>query len=100
MPTGYLRRLKARVLGVKVSADSGEVSLDAGAITRWQFDHHKGFVYSFIHTALHGPAMNQHANWKKLCTLSEVLLSEHPLRFNAVGFLEAKFWSFSATRMG
>ncbi|KAL8639312.1 MAG: hypothetical protein Q9228_003644 [Teloschistes exilis] len=80
VPTGYLRKLVANIIGVRVSADSGEVPvigvdvmkkapLDAAAITQWQFDHHKGFVYSFIDTVVHGPLMNQHADWKKLCDI-------------------------------
>lgn len=80
MPTGYLRKLVARIVGVKVSADSGEVPfvgadvkkkvpLGAAAITEWQFGHHKGFIYSFIDTVVHGPLMNQHSDWKKLCDI-------------------------------
>lgn len=80
MPTSYLRRLEARVVGVKVSADSEQVPvigadieqkipLDAAAITPWQLNHHKDFVYSSIDTSVHWPPMNQHANWRKLCDM-------------------------------
>ncbi|KAL8634650.1 MAG: hypothetical protein Q9228_007762 [Teloschistes exilis] len=80
VPTSYLRKLVAGILGIKVSADlwntpidgadiKKEVPLDAGAISQWQFEHHKGFVYSFIDTLVHGPLMNQHADWKKLCDI-------------------------------
>ncbi|KAL8722837.1 MAG: hypothetical protein Q9225_000724 [Loekoesia sp. 1 TL-2023] len=79
VPSSYLRRLVAGILGVNssdagrkdaASSDSkGVVSVDVAAITQWQFDHHHGFVHSFIDTIAHGPLMNQHTDWRRVCDI-------------------------------
>ena len=45
---------------------SGKETLDVGAIVQWQFDHHKGFVHSFISTVVYGPYMHQQSHWRKV----------------------------------
>lgn len=79
IPFSYLRRLVGNILGVTQSSvraadlTAGEVKehneLDIPAIVQWQFDHHKGFVHSFINTIAHGPLMFQHKDWKKVCDI-------------------------------
>ncbi|KAL9598456.1 MAG: hypothetical protein Q9219_004492 [cf. Caloplaca sp. 3 TL-2023] len=79
IPSGYLRKLVAEILGAKqseaVNTDSVPkdittiASLSSAAITQWQFDFHEGIVHSFIDTILHGPLMHQHSDWKKVCSI-------------------------------
>ena len=92
VPYRYLRRLVGNLLGVSPSPtilDSSrsdgegqtgpEVSqttksidkgvIDIPAIVQWQFDHHRGFVHSFIDTIKYGPLMHQHSDWKGICNL-------------------------------
>ena len=74
VPSSYLRRLVANILGVKLSGvsleqmDSSNAEtrsrLDVPAIVQWQFDNHNGFVHSFINTIAHGPLMHQHSDWR------------------------------------
>lgn len=79
VPDSYLRRLVGNILGVdlsntavrKAALTTGKeiVTLDMATVAQWQFDHHEGFVYSFIDTIIHGPLMNQHADWKRVCNI-------------------------------
>ena len=91
-PFSYLRRLVGLLLGVSLSPapidhtnfdDDNETGpevvieakptktgvIDIPAIVQWQFDHHKGFVHSFINTIRHGPLMNEYSDWKKACNV-------------------------------
>ena len=88
VPSTYLRRTVGKLLGVNLSPTSiaprpyqvrddtgpetpkdretvGKETLDAGTIVQWQFDHNKGFVHSFINSAIYGPLMHQESDWKK-----------------------------------
>lgn len=88
VPSTYLRTLVGKLLGVNLSSspialkgrqvkddtdpqkprDSEGVKediLDVGAIVQWQFDHNRGFVHSFIGTAVYGPLMHQQSDWQK-----------------------------------
>lgn len=88
VPSNYLRTLVGKLLGVnlstpsialkgrqveddtdpKIPKDSERVrqdTLDVSAIVQWQFDHHKGFVHSFINTIIYGPIMHQQSDWKR-----------------------------------
>ena len=92
LPSFYLRKLAASLLGVGLlatpldssspnaqdlkrlgSADKlstiDKNALDSATILQWQFDHHKGFVHSFINTIIHGPLMNQQPDWQKTCNI-------------------------------
>lgn len=88
VPSAYLRMLVGKLLEVNLSSPSialedrqvkndtgpqiskdrkpvGKETLDVGAIVQWQFDHHKGFVHSFVNTIMYGPIMHQQPDWKK-----------------------------------
>ena len=75
----YLRKLVGQILGVKLSNGrplmdfpdkaTNNALPDMQAIVQWQFDHHKGFVHSFVDTVAHGPFMYQHSDWKKVCDI-------------------------------
>lgn len=92
VPSSYLRRLTGNLLEVSLSptpldssrSDSEdktslEVSqavkgidkgtVDVPAIVQWQFDHHQGFVHSFINTIENGPYMHQHSEWERACNM-------------------------------
>ncbi len=92
VPYSYLRRMVGNLLGVSSSpapldssrSDSEDQaglkvsqatqSVDKGlinvsAIVQWQFDHHRGFVHSFINTIEHGPFMHQHMDWRRICSV-------------------------------
>ena len=92
VPYSYLRRLVGNLLGVslwsvpldssrlgsgdqtdpKVSQATKSVEkgmIDASAIVQWQFDHHRGFVHSFINTIEYGPLMHQHSDWERICNV-------------------------------
>ena len=47
----------------------GKDQLNIPGIVQWQFDHHKGFCYSFVNTIRYGPIMNQESDWVKLCDI-------------------------------
>lgn len=90
VPSGYLRRLVGNIVGVSLRPTPVEdltnrnvknhTSLDMASITQWQFDYHKGFVYSFVDTVLHGPLMNQHSDWRRLCDIIKGSRSELAIR--------------------
>ena len=92
VPLAYLRRLVGKILGVTLSGvpinqtlsetnvlaapgvpPSSETrenqDLDIPAIVQWQFDNHRGFVHSFVNTINHGPLMQQHSEWSKICKI-------------------------------
>lgn len=92
VPQYYLRKLVANLLGVSrfptplhfsksdyqdqtVPETSREVEgvhkeiIDIPRIVQWQFDHHKGFMHSFINTIRHGPYMYQHSEWEGICNV-------------------------------
>ena len=96
VPRTYLRKLVGKILGVNVTAESfapgpsqvvdvtgpeiprdgeavGKETLDTGGIIQWQFDHNKGFVHSFINSAIYGPIMHQQSDWKKI---SDIIKAE------------------------
>ena len=75
-----MRKLVGNLLGVRqtddqrVDAKSGSIkeredALDIPAVVQWQFDHHKGFVSSFVDTLANGPIMFQHTDWKRVCNI-------------------------------
>ena len=45
----------------------GKDKVDIPWIVQWQFDHHRGFCYSFADTLRCGPIMNQESDWVKFC---------------------------------
>ncbi len=57
----FERTEEARKMGVEV--------LDIAGIVQWQFDNHKGFVYSFVNTLQNVPIQNQHSDWKRVCSI-------------------------------
>ena len=88
VPSTYLRTVVGKLLGVNLSAppnaledrqvkndsDSQKTkdfervrqdTLDVGAIVQWQYDHNRGFIHSFIGTAVYGPLMHQQSDWRK-----------------------------------
>ena len=88
VPSLYLRRAVATLLGVTVSnkavpknvgrSSGHEVAkgtriamrkavLDIPGIVQWQFNFHKGFCHNFVDTIAFGPIMNQHSDWRKVC---------------------------------
>ncbi len=92
VPYSYLRRMVGSLLGVNSSpvpldcsrsdtedqagfeVSQATKSIDEGlidvpAIVQWQFDHHRGFVHSFISTIEHGPLMHQHTDWERICSV-------------------------------
>lgn len=92
LPGKYVRRAVGKLVGVpspetgeKLSAGLEDVDSDPEAveetalmgqkkinvkeIVQWQFDHHKGFCHSFVDTIRHGPIMNQHSDWRRVCDL-------------------------------
>ena len=86
VPFSYLRRLVSKILEVKLtrvtpspmtSDNATQISsLDLAAIRQWQFENHKGFVYSFINTTAYGPIMHQQADWEKTCNIIKGKTSE------------------------
>lgn len=77
IPSRLLRNLVAKILGASLSSTpppsetAKPVSvdnLDLPALWQWQFDHHKGFIHSFIDTTQHGPITHQHEDWRKACS--------------------------------
>ena len=82
VPTSYLRRLTARVIGVNPHGQGTPPAAqpelekrvdpkdpDLPALWQWQFDHHEGFVTSFADTIQNGPAQNQHEEWRRVCNI-------------------------------
>ena len=85
----YLRRRVGQVLGVHVdrkhkgtvrdetdpprNGATQDSSLDecpdVAGIVQWQFDHHLGFIHSFIDTIRQRPAMHQHHDWQQVCDI-------------------------------
>lgn len=90
-PRQHLANLVGKLLGVKTnrrfnptsdkgiqeaditSAPSGhnpkpeqDSTPDLPNIVQWQYDHHQGFLHSFIDTTQHGPLMHQHKDWEKV----------------------------------
>lgn len=75
VPTIYLRRLVATIIGVSSSIHRPKArvksepvttdNLDLPALWQWQFDKHEGFVDAFIDTTQNGPLQRQHEGWKK-----------------------------------
>ena len=85
----YLRRRVGQVLGVNADKKQNETlkvetdrprdgatqasrpdeSQDVAGIVQWQFDHHLGFIHSFIDTIRQRPAMYQHHDWQQVCDI-------------------------------
>ena len=57
----FERTREAKMMGVEV--------LDIAGMVQWQFDNHKGFVYSFVNTLQNVPIQNQHSDWKRVCNV-------------------------------
>lgn len=77
VPSRLLRDLVAKILGTTLSPsplpleNATPVSvdnLDLPSLWQWQFDHHKGFIHSFVDTTQHGPLMHQHEDWTRACS--------------------------------
>ena len=60
-------------VGLEDSVNSARLSdgrlLDVPAVVQWQLEHHKGFVHSFVDTIRHGPIMQEHSDWQKVCDI-------------------------------
>ena len=80
VPASYLRRIVGKILGValvippvkselEVSHSRKSFYPDVPAIVQWQFDFHKGFLYSFVNTIKYGPIMHQQPDWIKTCSM-------------------------------
>lgn len=39
---------------------------DVAGIVQWQYDHHAGFVHSFIKTIRYGALKHEHETWKRV----------------------------------
>ena len=102
VPSTYLRILVGKLLGVNLSIPSsalnggqveddtdpkipkdservGADTLDIGGIVQWQFDHHKGFVHSFIDTTIYGPIMHQQSDWKRASDIIKGVVVTSPM---------------------
>ena len=88
----YLQQTVGKVLGVTVSNEArsikddlgedvnqleevkkdfaiGKQTFDVPRIVQWQFDHHKGFCYSFANTIKCRFMMNQESDWSRVCDI-------------------------------
>ena len=100
-PFSYLRKLVGNILGLYYTGAASKVTridedsptaLDASqelqrttferpnvaAIVQWQFDHHHGFVHSFVNTVKHGPIMHQQSEWSNICEVIKGTTSPRP----------------------
>ena len=96
VPSWYLRRLVGKILGLNLVrgaqkeqlgdtgsgvrdtngsteaptvSDQKDTDLDIPAIVQWQFDHHQGFVHSFVDNIKHGPILDHRADYDKACAI-------------------------------
>lgn len=87
IPSRYLKRLVGKALVLNLNSlphmshnqtdetmsreeDShmpGNRISDISDVVQWQYDHHQGFIHSFINTIQHGPLMHQHSDWRRVC---------------------------------
>ena len=68
VPGDMARELEQKDIGreYEFGKEAEEFTFDVSTTVRQQFDHHGGFVDSFISTIGTGPTQNKHDEWKKV----------------------------------
>ena len=102
VPSGYLRNLVGKLLGVDTANQPnrlkdaahentgpeaphkkepfGKRTLDIPGVVQWQFDYHHGFCHSFVNTIAYGPIMHQQSDWEMACNVIKGNGSVHSLK--------------------
>jgi hypothetical protein len=68
-PSPPPREAARRGTALDEGPDRVEQTFDMAGLLQWQFDYHKGHVYSFQDTVRYGPLQHQESVWSMVCDI-------------------------------